>query len=263
MSFIRRSHSTDGRATTTGRDLYSSRKEPHRARFWKDGRGRERLCAREDIDLAREAHGMRAIDVHVHPMTQAYVDASALFTPAAQRMFHGRFAARPDEQIAADFRRDDVLALPIAWDSRHGTGDPVFSNDQLADLCARFPDVFLPGWAMVDPWSGRAGLKEIERAIRDLGLLGVKYQPPVQAFEPSDRMFYPIWDLIQSLGAPVLIHCGTTAIGAGEPGGLGFKLDHGRPMHIDRIAADFPAVEHRRGASWMAMDRRIDRHSFA
>jgi uncharacterized protein len=185
---------------------------------------------------------MRAIDVHVHPMTQAYVDASALFTPAAQRMFHGRFAARPDEQIAADFRRDDVLALPIAWDSRHGTGDPVFSNDQLADLCARFPDVFLPGWAMADPWSGRAGLKEIERAIRDLGLLGVKYQPPVQAFEPSDRMFYPIWDLIQSLGAPVLIHCGTTAIGAGEPGGLGFKLDHGRPMHIDRIAADFPRL---------------------
>jgi len=186
---------------------------------------------------------LRAIDVHVHPMNEAYVRASALFMPAAQRMFGGRFGARSDEQIANDYRRDDVLAMPIAWDSRHGTGDPVFSNEDLAALIGRFPDVFLPGWAMVDPWRGRDGLHAIEHAIRDLGLLGVKYQPPVQAFAPSDRQFYPIWDLLQSLGAPVLIHSGTTAIGAGEPGGLGFKLEHARPIpHIDNIAADFPRL---------------------
>jgi predicted TIM-barrel fold metal-dependent hydrolase len=35
---------------------------------------------------------LRAIDVHVHPMDQAYVEASM---PAAQRMFKGKFAARP------------------------------------------------------------------------------------------------------------------------------------------------------------------------
>jgi hypothetical protein len=64
----------------------------------------------------------------------------------------------------------------------------------------------------------------------------------VQGFAPSDKLFYPIWDLLQSLGCPVLIHCGTTAIGAGEPGGLGFKLDYGRPIHIDHIAADFPKL---------------------
>ena len=52
---------------------------------------------------------------------------------------------------------------------------------------------------MVDPWRGRKGLEEIEHAIKDLGLLGVKYQPPVQGFSPNDRQFYPIWDLLQSL----------------------------------------------------------------
>jgi len=156
-------------------------------------------------------------------------------------MFAGRFEARPDEQIADDFRRDDILAMPIAWDAETGASGGVYSNDQLAALCRRFPDVFLPGWAMVDPWRGRKGLEEIERAITELGLIGVKYQPPVQGFSPADRQFYPIWDLLQSLGAPVLIHCGTTAIGAGEPGGLGFKLDYGRPIpNIDSVAADFP-----------------------
>ncbi len=186
---------------------------------------------------------MRAIDVHVHPMNQAYVEASGSFIPAAQRMFAGKFDARPDEQIAEDFRRDDVLAMPIAWDAEHGAAGGVYANDQLAALCRAYPDAFLPGWAMVDPWRGRKGLEEIEHAIKDLGLVGVKYQPPVQGFSPADMQFYPIWDLLQSLGAPVLIHCGTTAIGAGEPGGMGFKLSHGRPIpNIDNIAADFPRL---------------------
>ena len=186
---------------------------------------------------------MRAIDVHVHPMNQAYVEASIHFMPAAQRMFPGKFDARPDEVIAEDFRRDNVLAIPIAWDAQHGAAGTVYTNDQLAALCRAYPDVFLPGWAVVDPWRGRTGLEELEHAIRDLGLMGVKYQPPVQGFSPADRQFYPIWDLLQSLEVPVLIHCGTTAIGAGEPGGLGFKLEHGRPIpNIDNVAADFPKL---------------------
>ena len=186
---------------------------------------------------------MRAIDVHVHPMTPAYFEASLPFMAAAQRMFAGKFDARPDSEIADEFRRDDVLALPIAWDAEHGAAGGRYSNEELTKLCADFPDVFLPGWGMVDPWRGRKGLEEIEHAIKVLGLLGIKYQPPVQGFSPHDKQFYPIWDLLQNLGVPVLIHCGTTAIGAGEPGGLGFKLDHARPIpNIDNVAADFPRL---------------------
>jgi predicted TIM-barrel fold metal-dependent hydrolase len=176
-------------------------------------------------------------------MNEAYVEASLPFIPAAQKMFAGKFDARPDTRIADDFRADDILAIPIAWDAEHGAAGGVFSNEALAGLTRDHPDVFLPGWAMVDPWRGRKGLEAIEHAIRDLGLMGVKYQPPVQDFSPADKRFYPIWDLLQSLGAPVLIHCGTTAIGAGEPGGLGFKLAHGRPIpNIDNVAADFPRL---------------------
>jgi len=177
-------------------------------------------------------------------MNPAYVEASLPFMPAAQRMFAGKFDARPDSQIAEDFRRDDVLALPIAWDAEHGAAGGVYANDTLAELCRAYPDVFLPGWGMVDPWRGRKGLEEIEHAIKNLGLIGIKYQPPVQGFSPHDKQFYPIWDLLQSLGAPVLIHCGTTAIGAGEPGGLGFRLETAKPIpNIDNVAADFPHLQ--------------------
>jgi predicted TIM-barrel fold metal-dependent hydrolase len=175
-------------------------------------------------------------------MNQAQYDAQAPFMSAAAKFFGNKFDARPDSQIAEDFRRDDCLAIPIAWDAEHGAAGGVYDNDKLAALSRDYPDVFLPGWAMVDPWRGRKGLEEIEHAIKDLGLLGVKYQPPVQGFAPSDVQFYPIWDLLQSLGAAVLIHCGTTAIGSGEPGGLGFKISNARPLHLDTIAADFPRL---------------------
>jgi predicted TIM-barrel fold metal-dependent hydrolase len=176
-------------------------------------------------------------------MNASFESAGSTFLPAAQQLFKGKWTARADEQVAQDLRDDDVLAMPIAWDAQHGAGGGIMTNAEIAELTRRFPDVFLPGWAMVDPWRGRAGLAEIEHAIRDLGLKGVKYQPPMQGFSPADRQFYPIWDLLQSLGAPVLIHAGTTAMGVGEPGGLGFKLEYGRPIpNIDNIAADFPRL---------------------
>src|SRR3978361_1239529 len=118
---------------------------------------------------------LRAIDVHVHPMNPAYVQASLPFIAAAQRTFKGKFAARPDIQIAEDFRRDDALAIPIAWDAESGAAGGIYSNEAVAALTRDYPDVFLPGWAMVDPWRGRQGVEGRHAAIQTLGLLGVKY----------------------------------------------------------------------------------------
>jgi hypothetical protein len=83
---------------------------------------------------------MRAIDVHVHPMNDAYAEASAPFMPAAMRMFKGKFAPRPTQQIVDDFRRDDCLAIPIAWDAEHGAGGSVYANEDLAALTKDYPD---------------------------------------------------------------------------------------------------------------------------
>jgi predicted TIM-barrel fold metal-dependent hydrolase len=145
--------------------------------------------------------------------------------------------------MADDFRRDDVLAMMIASDSRSNTGQPTIPNDFIAGLSKMHPDVFLPGWAVVDPWQGKIALAELERSFTTLGLTGAKWMPILQGFYPHDRKLYPIWDLCQSMGAPVLIHSGTTAIGSGMEGGAGLKLDYARPLPaIDTIAADFPRL---------------------
>jgi uncharacterized protein len=64
----------------------------------------------------------------------------------------------------------------------------------------------------------------------------------VQAFYPNDPQFYPLIEKIQELGVPALFHTGTNALGAGTPGGVGIKLDYTRPIYLDSLAADFPAL---------------------
>jgi predicted TIM-barrel fold metal-dependent hydrolase len=84
-------------------------------------------------------------------------------------------------------------------------------------------------------------IKEADRAIRELGLMGVKFQQTAQGFYPNDRRFYPLWEKCVELKAPVMFHTGTTGLGAGMPGGMGIHLKYTKPIpYIDDVAADFP-----------------------
>jgi predicted TIM-barrel fold metal-dependent hydrolase len=59
----------------------------------------------------------------------------------------------------------------------------------------------------------------------------------------NEKQFYPIYEAIARYNVPMLIHTGTTGIGAGMPGGGGIKLGTCRPIpYIDDVAADFPNV---------------------
>ena len=128
----------------------------------------------------------------------------------------------------------------MAWDAESNTGLPRLTNDFIARAVGEFPEVFL-GFASVDPWKGKMAIAEVERAIEELGLIGVKFQQSAQGFYPDDERFYPLWRKISDLGVPVLFHMGTTGFGAYAPGGHGIKLGYSRPIpHVDNVAADFP-----------------------
>jgi predicted TIM-barrel fold metal-dependent hydrolase len=91
-------------------------------------------------------------------------------------------------------------------------------NDTVAEIVRRYPDR-LVGFASVDPHKGDRAIAEAERAVRDLGLSGMKFHPGVQAFSPNDRRFYPLFERIASLGVSALFHTGTNGLGAGMAGG--------------------------------------------
>ena len=183
---------------------------------------------------------MRAVDVHVHPSTREYlVDGMGPFQAATEQYFKTSIPIRTLDEMAEEFRRDDVLAVLLAWDAETASGLPPVTNDYIADCVRAHPDAFL-GFASVDPWKGEAAIVELRRAITELGLRGLKLHPSAQLFEPNDRRFYPLWETAAELGIPALFHTGTTGLGAGMPGGGGIKLRYSNPMFLDDVAADFP-----------------------
>src|SRR5215472_16803566 len=184
----------------------------------------------------------RAIDFHVHLPIAEFMDvALGPYRAAAERFFRSEVKLRDVEEIAAYYQEQDMVGVLLAWDAETATGQPPLRNVTVAEIVRRYPQQFI-GFASVDPYKGKAAIKEAERAVKDLGLSGMKFHPGVQAFYPSDRTFYPLFEKITALGVPALFHTGTNGLGANTPGGMGIKLDHTRPIHPDSLAADFPGL---------------------
>ena len=184
----------------------------------------------------------RAIDFHVHPSTHEWlVDGLGPFKDATEKHFRTEIAVRSVEEMAEEFRADDVLAVLYAWDAESAMALPATTNDFVADCVARHPEAFV-GFASVDPWKGRAAVIELRRAVADLGLRGLKLHPSAQGFAPNDRVHYPLYEAAAELDIPVVFHTGTTGLGAGLRGGGGIKLGYSRPIFLDDVAADFPEL---------------------
>jgi predicted TIM-barrel fold metal-dependent hydrolase len=178
-----------------------------------------------------------AIDCHVHHRTGDRARGGKAWEDA-QRLFGTRDEAT---DLAGYYRARNMLAVVFDVDAETSTGEKP-SNDEIADLTNASDGVLIP-FATVDPWKGQAAIDELERC-RQRGFRGLKVQPITQHFHVGDRRFYPLWDYCQSNQLPVIVHTGTTGIGAGAPGGAGLRLRYGRPVpDIDDVAADFPRLQ--------------------
>ena len=189
---------------------------------------------------------MKAIDVHSHLSTEKGQNRPPDSEESKFMEAYYRFkrSIKTEEEMAQDFIKNDIKGLIIAWDAESNTGYPKVSNDYTAKLAKDYPEAFLGAWACIDPWKGKAGVDELERAIKELGMIGLKFQQVAQGFFPDDKRFYPFYETCAALGVPTMFHTGTTGVGAGGPGGFGYKLKYTRPIpHLDDVAADFPTLK--------------------
>jgi predicted TIM-barrel fold metal-dependent hydrolase len=186
---------------------------------------------------------MKAIDVHAHLNTKEMMEGClGKYNEAMQKYYKFELRTKTPEEMAEDFIRADVKGILMGWDAESASGLPRLGNDAIAEIVKQFPAAFIGGFAGVDPWKGEMAIREAERAVKKLGLMGLKFQPAVQAFFPNDRRFYPLWEKCVELKAAVQFHTGTTGVGAGLPGGMGIKLKYCRPIFLDDLAADFPEL---------------------
>jgi len=115
-----------------------------------------------------------------------------------------------------------------------GPKDPERCNDAIAAVVRADPERFI-GFASVNPaYRGvEAAGEELERAVTDLGLSGLKLYPMYQHWAANDpELAFPIYAKAQELDIPVMIHqAGSTRIDA--------KLELGRPALLDDIRREF------------------------
>jgi hypothetical protein len=98
-------------------------------------------------------------------------------------------------------------------------------------------------FASIDPRRGTVAVREARRLVDEFGVRGFKFHPNVQAFEPNDRMAYPLYEVIAAAGVAAIFHTGHTGIGAGTRGGSGVRLKYSNPMLLDDVAVDFPDLK--------------------
>jgi predicted TIM-barrel fold metal-dependent hydrolase len=191
-----------------------------------------------------ELTALAAIDVHVHVEQDAHghhslddelMDASASY-----------FKSTDDRtptlaQIAEHYRARRMAAVVFTVDATAATGHPALSSEEIAAEAAAHADVLIP-FGSVDPHAGQTAIIRARRLVRSYGVRGFKFHPSLQAFQPNDVRYYPLYEAITELGVPALFHTGQTGIGAGLPGGRGIKLRYSDPMLLDDVAADFPEL---------------------
>lgn len=104
-------------------------------------------------------------------------------------------------------------------------------NDKTAVLVSRMPDR-LRGMAGFNPFEGTRAVREVERAIKDLGFIAVYASPYRWGIRANDPRFYPVYAKAVELDVPVFIY---TAMNYRTD----YPMDVGRPLYLDQVAMDF------------------------
>ncbi|MFC9993964.1 amidohydrolase family protein [Nocardia sp. NPDC127526] len=146
-------------------------------------------------------------------------------------------APLPTEQppVAATLALMDAAgvdtALICAW---YGPEGVLISNDEVASFVAD-SDGRLVGVASVDLRRPVAAVRELRRAVTELGMRALRIVPWLWGLPPNDRRYYPLYAECVELGIPFCTQVGHT--------GPLRTSETGRPIpYLDDVALDFPEL---------------------
>jgi predicted TIM-barrel fold metal-dependent hydrolase len=131
---------------------------------------------------------------------------------------------------AMDEARVDV-ALLSAWCGPQGW---LVDHDEVAEMVARAPDR-LRGVASVDLSRPMEAVREVRRAVEELGFVAVRVVPWLWDLPPDDRRYYPVYAACVEAGVPFCTQVGHTGpLCPSEPG---------RPIpYLDHVLLEFPEL---------------------
>lgn len=183
---------------------------------------------------------MKLIDYNSRPPIAAF-DAKASHLSNYRRVYRASEAQveKPDapgalERYLADYERLGAERVVIKAKDVETTFGVKVSNETIAEFCRVHGPRFV-GFAGVDPHKGAAAVRELEHAVRELGLRGLNLQCFEHRVAINDRLMFPLYAKCVELDVPVNVHTG-----------INFSTDclmeHGRPILLDEVMVHFPEL---------------------
>lgn len=172
------------------------------------------------------------VDTHSQLWTKEAFSSFPDFMLEMYREIFGDYLTPSLEETIEDMDKAGVAqSVVVAIDAETTIGYKL-PNELVADAVKQYPDRLI-GFAGIDPRKGKMAIKELRRAVEELGLRGLKILPHLHDVRPNDPIMYPIYEMAQKLSIPVLFHSGTQYH-------KGTRLRCCRPIYLDDVAVDFP-----------------------
>ena len=176
------------------------------------------------------------IDFHTHPvMIKELINENESLGASIRDIFGLYFPPQPLDIFLYELDEAGVekaVLLPIDCTTAHNCR--IVSNETISELVNKHSRFI--GFASVDPACGDAP-QILERAVKQLGLKGLKLDPALQQFYPNDKeIAYPVYQTCSELNIPVMVHCGMSWAMVGLE-----KYAH--PLQLEEVAIDFPSLQ--------------------
>jgi uncharacterized protein len=123
------------------------------------------------------------------------------------------------------------MALLAAW---HGPQGALIDNEEVLAITRQHPQRFA-GLAAVDIRNPVEAVRTLRQCITEYGFKGLRIIHWLWELPPTHPLCYPLYAACVELGVPVCLQVGLT--------GPLKTSETGRPIHIERVALDFPDLK--------------------
>ena len=138
----------------------------------------------------------------------------------------------PLEQTVRAMRSAGVeKAMMAAW---YGPGGALISNEEVLEITRQHPDLFV-GIASADIRDPVAAVHTLRECVTRRGFKGLRIVQWLWELPCTHALYYPLYAACVELDVPVCLQVGLI--------GPLRSSEAGRPLHIERIALDFPGLK--------------------
>lgn len=160
-----------------------------------------------------------------------------------------RFLAEPFFDSLKKWTGQDIIELPLeytvhamkkggvekalisAW---YGPNGALISNEEVQEIVTKYPELFV-GIASADLRNPVEAVRTLRNCVNEHGFKGLRIVQWLWELPCTHPLYYPLYSACVELGVPVCLQVGLT--------GPLRSSESGRPLHIERVALDFPDLK--------------------